>query len=234
MLEECGNTLIHVLEISTYDFRTLADIQRVQTNVTTTMMSTVDMDNCDLTSPQKVDFCCQTDINDNFCDDAFLFMCQFSENFNEVATQANISSGGPTNLFTHKKDKCVGNEEIINCKGFHGYRSIKDLTDLNSIAGVTLDRFILLLSFVTTVHSKLSTENRLLLFLMNMKLGISNATVGVLFHIHKTTAPRIFLSVFHELVQKGKNLVFLAKYFVDTKYNAQGIQATLSERPSNY
>lgn len=55
-------------------------------------------------------------------------------------------------FFKSKTDKCVENEEIIECNDFHGYKSIKASSELKSLIGFTADRFVLLLSFLTSVH----------------------------------------------------------------------------------
>lgn len=115
------------------------------------------------------------------------------------------------NLFTQKKDQCVGNDDVLECNGFHGCKSVRtDNQELNCLTGVTLDRFALLLSFLINVYKncKLNTESRLLLFLIKIKLGLSFSAIGVVFQLQHTTCCRIFLSVLEELVQKTKNFVF--------------------------
>lgn len=66
----------------------------------------------------------------------------------------------------------------------------------------------LLKTIVQNPHEKLSRENRLLLFLIRMKLGISFAALGVLFHVHRTTDSRNFDYIVSHLAQAHRNLFF--------------------------
>lgn len=76
--------------------------------------------------------------------------------------------------------------------------------------GVTLATFAFLLQSVASgnANEKLCPSDRLILFLMKMKLGMTNAALGVVFHVHRTSASRIFKSILSQLVQACKNLVF--------------------------
>ena len=86
-----------------------------------------------------------------------------------------------------------------NNSGFFGYETIKDEQELIDLAGVQTEVFILLLKILYKEEDKLtdfrkSTENknRLLIFLMKMKCGLSFSALGVLFNVHRRTISRIF------------------------------------------
>lgn len=55
---------------------------------------------------------------------------------------------------------------------------------------------------------KVSKENRLLIFLMKMKTGLTFSAISVLFAVHRTTISRIFFSTLEQLVSATANLVF--------------------------
>ncbi|XP_066603636.1 uncharacterized protein [Prorops nasuta] len=114
------------------------------------------------------------------------------------------------------EDKCVGPEDYSakrNCiskykSGFHGYESIVSDEEMNTLAGVRIKVFQLLLTLIVNVNSeKISKENYLLLFLMKIKLGLSSSALGVLFNIHRTTTSRYFKNSLQILVIKCKDLI---------------------------
>lgn len=55
---------------------------------------------------------------------------------------------------------------------------------------------------------RISKHNRLLMFLMKMKTGLTYLALGVLFGVHRTTVSRIFLSTLQHLTQATANLVY--------------------------
>lgn len=100
--------------------------------------------------------------------------------------------------------------QFLCCHGFHGYSSLanegKAMLDL---AGVAVATFTFLLSFVPDCKErKISKENRLLIFLMKMKLGLSYSALRVLFGIHRTTVSTIFKTTLGHLTDRTKNLIF--------------------------
>ena len=107
---------------------------------------------------------------------------------------------GPDPIFSESNLKC--NE------GFHGFNSIKSDENMIDIAGVKLLAFNFLLGFIVDVkNEKLSKQDRLLLFLMKMKLGLTSAALGIIFGVHRTTASRQFKSILGILVRKCKNII---------------------------
>ncbi|XP_066590643.1 uncharacterized protein [Prorops nasuta] len=160
-----------------------------------------------------------------------MFICKTynSNDKCEGETQANFERSVSAKLLNSKRmkdviygsditfeDKCVGPEDysakrncISKCKsGFHGYESIVSDEEMNNLAGVRIKVFQLLLTLIVNVSSeKISKENYLLLFFMNIKLGLSSSALGVLFNIHRTTASRYFKSSLQILVIKCKDLI---------------------------
>lgn len=123
----------------------------------------------------------------------------------------------------YKQDKCIGttfstksvasgpNTPLsLKCEtGFHGFDSLKADREIRALAGVTLETFDLMLSILPKKRCyKISMENRLLLFLMKMKLGLSFLSLATLFRIHRTSASRIFFAVLNYLSVACKNFVF--------------------------
>ncbi|CAN7951223.1 unnamed protein product [Ixodes pacificus] len=88
---------------------------------------------------------------------------------------------------------------------FGGYDSIKHSPDaLRSLCGVDGNVFALLLSLLPTVRdrgSDVTVENKMLIFLTKMKLGISFSAVATLFGVHETTACRTFYAVLYTLAE---------------------------------
>ncbi|XP_040064335.1 uncharacterized protein LOC120838460, partial [Ixodes scapularis] len=94
---------------------------------------------------------------------------------------------------------------------FGGYDSIKHSPDaLRSLCGVDGNVFALLLSLLPTVRdrgSDVTVENKMLIFLTKMKLGISFSAVGTLFGVHETTACRTFYAVLCTLAEVTKGWI---------------------------
>lgn len=113
-----------------------------------------------------------------------------------------------------KSDKSCGPESIntsscLSCEKFHGYYSIKNETCLKDLTGTTFKVFDMLCSMIPQVHNSLIDNiNKLLLFLIKMKHGLSFAAISVLFNIHRTTVSRIFFKCLEVLSSKTKHFIF--------------------------
>ena len=104
---------------------------------------------------------------------------------------------------------------------------------MRQLAGVSREFFSVLLSFIVPRNDgqpsffvKLQKENRLLLFLMKMKLGISFCALGGLFHVNTSTASRIFFQVLETLNVKTRTWIFWP--------SRESIQANLPKTFHNY
>lgn len=95
---------------------------------------------------------------------------------------------------------------------FGGYDSLNGSPQaLFDIAGVSEHVFALLLSLFPAVRdrgSDVTIENKLLLFLVKLKLAISFSSLGALFRVYERTASRIFHSILGTLATATENWVF--------------------------
>ncbi|XP_049267200.1 uncharacterized protein LOC119375335 [Rhipicephalus sanguineus] len=95
---------------------------------------------------------------------------------------------------------------------FSGYHSIIASPDsLRSLCGVDGNVLALLLGLLPSVRdrsSDVTVENKLLIFLMKMKLGISFSAVATLFGVHEKTASRAFYTVLHTLVEITRDWIY--------------------------
>ncbi|XP_037515633.1 uncharacterized protein LOC119392744 [Rhipicephalus sanguineus] len=95
---------------------------------------------------------------------------------------------------------------------FSAYHSIIASPDsLRSLCGVDGNVLALLLGLLPTVRdrsSDVTVENKLLIFLMKMKLGISFSAVVTLFGVHEKTASRAFYSVLHTLLEITRDWIY--------------------------
>lgn len=82
---------------------------------------------------------------------------------------------------------------------------------LRSLCGVNSNVFALLLSLLPTVRDRTSDvtiENKLLMLLMKLKLGVSFSAVAVLFGVHETTACRTFYAVLCTLAEVTRDWIY--------------------------
>lgn len=124
-----------------------------------------------------------------------------------IQKETSIDKGINTDFFSG----WYGPEKSIQSKQteFRGRESITDNQDMLDLAGVSLDAFNLLLEKMENSDgAKISKENRLLIFLFKMKLGIPFGAIGILFGVHRTSISRIFYETLDNLAQACKNFVF--------------------------
>lgn len=147
----------------------------------------------------------------------FLFECSFSGENNvstQITSQHCITSNKFQNKLINKCDKSCGPESIntsscLSCDKFHGYYSIKNENSLKDLTGTTFKVFDMLCSMIPQVcNSSIDNRNKLLIFLIKIKHGLSFAAVSVLFNIHRTTVSRIFVKCLEVLSLKTKNFIF--------------------------
>jgi len=130
--------------------------------------------------------------------------------FRDVGMQSSLGSPGPS--------KC-------NQRGFHGYDDIAGKRDeLNDVSGVlpaTFAMLLTLLSSCTAGPRSLSPSNKLLMFLMRLRLGLTFSALGVFFGIHETTCGKIF----HQVL----SLVYAGTYDWVFWPGRETVQATMPE-----
>ncbi|XP_014212672.1 uncharacterized protein LOC106642410 [Copidosoma floridanum] len=109
--------------------------------------------------------------------------------------------------------KKVENSEICS-KGFHGFVSLSNTNQFVDLARVMPQVFQLMLKILspTTLdyspNRQITIENRLLLFLVKMKSGMTFSAIGVLFNMHRTTASKIFYCTLEHLIAKCQHFIF--------------------------
>lgn len=138
--------------------------------------------------------------------DTFEFCCEF---FNgSVSTQANIVSVETLYYKPVMVDSSVGCVDSA-LEYFYGYQSIKNEKHLISIAGINQEVFNLFLTYVPEqCHTKKSKEDRLLLCLVKIKLGITFTAISIFFKLHRSSCSRIFKYLLFILVSNTKSFVF--------------------------
>lgn len=80
--------------------------------------------------------------------------------------------------------------------GFFGYSSIQNDEHMTELAGTTFENFNIFLKRMDepVKNEKFSATDRLFIFLVKMKTGLTYSALSVLFGVHRTTISRIFLS----------------------------------------
>lgn len=145
---------------------------------------------------------------------SFSFECTFEKDNNSVSTFISSSSNKLlTNTTLADKSCCPTSENIISCfdcQKFHEYESIKHESSLKDLTGTSFKVFNLLLSMMpeSACNSNLDNNNKLLIFLMKLKLGITFSALSVLFNVHRTTISRTFFDTLTVLVKKTSEFIF--------------------------
>uniref|UniRef100_A0A6P7GV30 Uncharacterized protein LOC114346833 n=1 Tax=Diabrotica virgifera virgifera TaxID=50390 RepID=A0A6P7GV30_DIAVI len=114
-------------------------------------------------------------------------------------------------------DTAVGSDEPMDYnweiekkhKYFEGYSSVTNKEEFLDLTGVSFENFDFLLHrFDFSEKNKVSDHNRLFIFLMKLKSGLSFGALGAIFRIHRTTISKIFFSCLNQLAAQTKNFVF--------------------------
>ncbi|XP_043281254.1 uncharacterized protein [Venturia canescens] len=109
--------------------------------------------------------------------------------------------GTPPKKLIHQETQADNN--------FNGFESITTERNLIDLAGVTFENFEFLLKrMCTSVKCTVSKKDRLFIFLIKMKTGLTFSALGVLFCVHRTTISRIFFETLQHLAGATRNLVF--------------------------
>ncbi|XP_060845742.1 uncharacterized protein LOC132925355 [Rhopalosiphum padi] len=141
----------------------------------------------------------------------FTFECTFTKTNCDVMTQACLPV---TYNNTFQKPNtvdisCGPDTSFVNLNYFSGFHSILNETQLKDLTGTTFKIFSLLLSLIPdSSNSSVTKENRLLIFLLKIKLGITYSAISVLFNINPTTVTRIFYIILHCLANHTNHFIF--------------------------
>jgi len=181
-------------------------------------INTLDVDITDINVDQhsnlntKCDVSTQVSLNISG-NDNFIFEC--IQNKNNVNTQVSVPKSFDNNFSKPcLLDKMCGpdSNEIsyLSRESFKGFESITNEKRLISLTGTSFCIFNLLLSFLkpTLNINSVKKENRLLIFLIKIKLGISYSAISVLFGIDPSTVSRIFTECLNFLSSKTKDFIF--------------------------
>lgn len=164
----------------------------------------------DSTNLTHVNVACQVGFNYNH-NDLFKFECVFNKLNNDVSTQASIPLDY-NNTFKKQNTidvSCGSDISSLHLNTFNGFQSINNESQLKDLTGTTFKVFQLLLSFMgESSCSTISKENRLLIFLIKIKLGITYSAISVLFNVNRTTVTRIFYNTLNSLAIKTKEFIF--------------------------
>lgn len=103
----------------------------------------------------------------------------------------------------------VDKESQADSKHFNGFISVTKDQEIIDLAGVSFENFDFLLTRMSTPKKYIvSKKDRLLIFLMKMKTGLTFSALGVLFSVHRTTISTIFYETLQLLASATRNLVF--------------------------
>lgn len=156
--------------------------------------------------------------------------------FASVMTQTeNDSLKGPCNLFLSVTSQCDAATQVSHTETkessvqaepsvrsaftgpdersciFLGYSSLCDRKDaFTELCGVSPNVFAMLLSLFSSVVVRcvdVPIPEKLVIFLMKMKLGISFASIAVLFGLHRTAVSRIFFFMLRNLLSSMQHFI---------------------------
>jgi len=145
--------------------------------------------------------------------------CNSSTYVQHIYTQ-NASSETKTTITRE-----VGVGDASHTGYFEGYKTLKhNVAGLLSLTSLKPEVFNILLHLIpdnTSRVNALSKENKLLICLMKLKLGISFSAIAAFFHVHLQTVSRIFVETLSILSEKTKSWIFWP--------NLETVQGTMPE-----
>ncbi|XP_057333615.1 uncharacterized protein LOC130672865 [Microplitis mediator] len=176
---------------------------------------------------EKVDKSCQIDFFSTAIEIDKTFVCNRYIYSHTDKCDAEIQTNIPEatrRKFIFSKPKCsdkqcgtptktfVDQSTETSVKSFVGFDSIEKNEQLMELAGVTLNNFELLLKLLSTsTKFTVAKNNRLFIFLMKIKTGLTFSALSVLFSVHRTTISRIFYSTLQTLSAATATLVYWPK-----------------------
>ncbi|OXU16250.1 hypothetical protein TSAR_010167 [Trichomalopsis sarcophagae] len=127
-------------------------------------------------------------------------------------TFKNKKCGTPDKTYVDQSLDPISVEEMNDQGHFAGISSIKTNQQLLDLAGVTFNNFNFLFNRLRKNSSvnnfKVSKKDKLFIFLVKVKTGLTFSAIGVLFSVHRVTISRIFFSMLEELTTVTADLVF--------------------------
>ncbi|XP_064486047.1 uncharacterized protein LOC135398589 [Ornithodoros turicata] len=128
-----------------------------------------------------------------------------------------VTNGGDaSSQVSHSRQDTKANKDSTSWRrkcGFSGFSTLKESEQsLRDLCCVTLQVFSVLLNMIPDQRYKttdMPKEDKLVLFLMKLKLGISLTSLGALFGVDKSTASRAFRYILDILSVKLERWVFV-------------------------
>lgn len=173
--------------------------------------------------PEKLEIGCQTDSIESVENDQpkSILYCWQDASKNDVSTQTLIIVNSAPNRKiidcesfnpVLSKNVSVNTDEVQLRPGFTGFANIDDDTTMKQLGGITLSFFIILLNCINLQKTdrffrKLGPENRLLLFLMKMILGLDFSAISCILRVSRTTASNVFYDVLDIVFRKTKTWI---------------------------
>lgn len=164
--------------------------------------------------PEKMFICNRYIYNNDFCDAEIQTDIENTDVI-KIHNQKRFKDkqcGTPQKTFADQSVEpdinIIQNSDI---KSFCGFKSISNDQQLLDLGGVSFENFEFLLKRLkdnTTEKCRISAKNRLLIFLVKMKTGLSFSAISVLFSVHRSTISRIFYSTLQVLACATSNIVF--------------------------
>jgi len=140
----------------------------------------------------------QESLDDNLTSN-FLFYCTIEGN--NIGTMAQLSYQNVINETKKAHKSCGPSSSDLGCSflcdGFYGFSSISNNEEgLRHLTGLSSKIFNFFFKIIPkSVGNQMCEEDRILLFMMKIKLGLTYSALSVLFKIHRTTAQRIFVDI---------------------------------------
>lgn len=157
--------------------------------------------------------CTQTDFFDPiyFSGSPNVLFCSLNNNDAQTQTKIELYDSQGKSLLMGSckelKSTCCGPDDRDIY--FTGVSSISDDEQMRSLTGVSVAIFHAIASYLANNNrGRFSVQNRLLLFLMKMKLGLAFSSLSVVFGIHRTTASRVFVEVLKSLTEKFQKMPY--------------------------
>ncbi|XP_016662321.1 uncharacterized protein LOC100160767 [Acyrthosiphon pisum] len=203
-----NNATIDTIVTNDTDTIVTNDIDTIVTNDIDTIEPYISNDN--IKSVRNVSTQAAFEVNDI---EIFTFDCCFIDS-NNVKTQVSMPykfnsytlGGRPT---TRDQSCGLDTPDQLIPKTFWSYESVKNESQLKSLTGTSFQVFKLLLKFIPeSSHNTVTRENRLFIFLLIIKLGLSYSALSAFFKISPSTVTRIFYDCLHYLSIKTKKFIF--------------------------
>lgn len=153
---------------------------------------------------------CQTDDNDT-CGGLVLFLCSLDGHNTSTQVSHRTVRDAEVQCSPSTTSRHSGPNQRTSC--FSGYESVKSCSSaMRDLCGVTLEMYAVLFALLPVAADRscdVSMHDRLLLFLMKLKLGITYSSLAILFSVSRMTAARHFNSVLRTLAAATQKWIFV-------------------------